>query len=248
MLDINYKNPLVSIIIPTYNRYQLLINCIKSCINQTYKNIEIIIINDCSTDKRYYNGYLEKMDNRIKIIHLNINMREKYNKLAAQGMTRQEGLNIANGEWISFLDDDDSFLDFKIEKQLKYIEEYNTNNEIPVLFSSTNFFYIDVLNNEKNDIKEIPDDINIFVKSFYYKPMNNFNILTQNCISKNNDILNSSVIIHKSITDKFKMKLCDYEDWEYWKDCLSITNCLYIMEPLVYYYLNNPNKYYKTNN
>lgn len=51
---------LVSIIIPTFNRYELLNHSIKSCLNQTYKNIEIIVINDHSNDQRYYSGDLEK--------------------------------------------------------------------------------------------------------------------------------------------------------------------------------------------
>lgn len=246
--NINYKNSLVSIIIPSYNRYQLLISCVNSCINQTHKNIEIIIINDCSTDNRYYNGYLEKMDDRIKVIHLPINMRQKYNTSCAQGMTRQEGINIAKGEWIAFLDDDDIFLSFKIEKQLKYLEEYNYNNEIPILMCSSDMYYTDVLNIEKNDIKEIPNNIILNVRSYYSNKnivlnLNGNSIITLDTINKHNFIPNSSVLIHKSITDKVKMKLCVYEDWNYWKDSLNFTNCLHILEPLFYYYINDT-KYY----
>ena len=47
------SNPLVSVIIPSYNRFDYLENAIKSIFNQTYKNYEIIVINDGSTDKRY---------------------------------------------------------------------------------------------------------------------------------------------------------------------------------------------------
>jgi len=50
---------LVSVIIPSYNRYELLNHSIRSVLANTYKNVEVIVINDCSTDKRYYSGELE---------------------------------------------------------------------------------------------------------------------------------------------------------------------------------------------
>ena len=48
------EQPLVSVIIPSFNRFEYLLNAVESVYNQNYQNIEIIIINDCSTDKRYY--------------------------------------------------------------------------------------------------------------------------------------------------------------------------------------------------
>ena len=62
---------IVSVIIPTYNRFQFLLNSIKSIKEQTYKNIEIIVVNDCSTEKEYYE-YNWK-ENNIIIIHLGEN-------------------------------------------------------------------------------------------------------------------------------------------------------------------------------
>ena len=106
--------PLVSVIIPTYNRYDHLVHAIKSCLNQTYPNIEVIVINDASTDPRYLDGSLDRFP-RTTIIHLPINQRIKYGTPAAQGMTRQEGLLVARGEWIAFLDDDDWFHPEKVE-------------------------------------------------------------------------------------------------------------------------------------
>ena len=59
----------VSVIIPTYNRFSYLMNTIESIKMQTYTNIEIIVINDCSTQKEYYDYDYDT--NNIKIIHLN---------------------------------------------------------------------------------------------------------------------------------------------------------------------------------
>ncbi|NBP59315.1 glycosyltransferase, partial [bacterium] len=56
----SYVKNLVSIIIPSYNRYELLTHCIKSCLSQSYSFIEVIVVDDCSTDPRYRDGSLEK--------------------------------------------------------------------------------------------------------------------------------------------------------------------------------------------
>ena len=50
----NIKEPLVSVVIPTYNRFEYLLDAIQSVKNQTYSNIEIIVVNDCSTQEQYY--------------------------------------------------------------------------------------------------------------------------------------------------------------------------------------------------
>ncbi|SFI08425.1 Glycosyl transferase family 2 [Pseudobutyrivibrio sp. OR37] len=94
----NYK-PLVSIIVPIYNIEEYIACCIESIINQTYANIEIILVDDGSTDKsgEICDEYRET-DSRVIVIH-------KYNEgLVA---TRKMGLNICTGEYIMFVDGDD---------------------------------------------------------------------------------------------------------------------------------------------
>lgn len=110
--------PLISVIIPTYNRKDMLIECIDSVLNQSYKNIEIIIIDDCSKDgtndainSRYYN-----LQN-IRYIRNSANKNAGYN--------RNLGYSISNGQYIIFLDDDDYYIDrnyfYKaIKKHLEY--------------------------------------------------------------------------------------------------------------------------------
>ena len=90
----------ISIIIPVYNTEKYLKKCLDSIINQTLKSLEIICIDDCSTDNCLHilKEYQLK-DNRIKIIE------QKENK--GQGVARNLGLNIAEGEYIMFLDPDD---------------------------------------------------------------------------------------------------------------------------------------------
>ena len=93
------NKPKISIIIPVYNVEKYLEQCLKSLINQTFKDIEIICINDGSTDNSLeILEAFQKQDERIKIIN-------KQNE--GQGIARNEGLKIAKGEYISFIDPDD---------------------------------------------------------------------------------------------------------------------------------------------
>lgn len=223
LVSIDNMDELVSIIIPSYNRYEFLINCIRSCLNQTYLHIEIIVVDDCSTDERYRNGILETFP-KTTVLHLPINQRKKYNVLSAQGMTRQEGINIAKGKWIAFLDDDDFLLENKIETQLKYMKTYG------YLFSSTNMYTI-----THNSISD--EKLDFSIKELYFNNKGDFVCsFSKYNIIKSNDICNSTVMIHRSIIEKtgdFKPE--PYEDLEYWKRALQYTNSLYINIPLTYY-------------
>jgi glycosyltransferase involved in cell wall biosynthesis len=96
---INRVSPLISIIIPVYNVEPYLAVCLKSIINQTYENLEIIIVNDGSTDKsqKIINEYKRK-DHRI------VALKQKNNGL---NMARAAGSKLAKGEYIAFVDSDD---------------------------------------------------------------------------------------------------------------------------------------------
>ncbi len=212
---------LVSVIIPTYNRYELLNHSIKSVLANTYKEVEVIVINDCSTDPRYYSGELEKHD-KTTVIHLPVNMRIKHNALSAQGITKNYGLECARGEWIAFLDDDDFFLENKLEAQLSYMLYNNCK------FSSTNMYVINHIS-----VCDEKLDFNIISKYFQTDIPQVFN---NDIIHRTNYINNSSVMIHHSIVNKAgKFNIIQYEDWDYWKRAIQYADCLYINEPLVYY-------------
>lgn len=90
----------LSIIIPVYNTSKFLKKCLESVVHQTYKNLEIILVNDCSTDNS--NDILEeysKKDNRIKVI--------SHEKNKGLFQARLTGAGIATGDYIAFLDSDD---------------------------------------------------------------------------------------------------------------------------------------------
>lgn len=107
----------VSVIIPTYNRSCFLSLAIESVLDQTYKNLEIVVIDDnCQNieERKASRDIVQNYKNKIKIIYL-----ENKNNLGG-ALSRNEGIKAATGKFISFLDDDDRYEPTKIEKQLKY--------------------------------------------------------------------------------------------------------------------------------
>ena len=89
----------VSVIIPTYNRFKYLLNTIKSVKEQSYPNIEIIVVNDKSIQKEYYDYDWES--NNIKMIHLEKNSKEIFGYPCA-GYVRNKGIELSSGKY-SFL-------------------------------------------------------------------------------------------------------------------------------------------------
>ena len=104
----------VSIVIPVYNASEYLKECIDSVINQTYKNLEIILVNDNSTDNsiNIINSFRDK---RIKVINFNENK--------GVSIARNRGVEVSTGNLICFLDSDDYWYKDKIEKQVEFIKD-----------------------------------------------------------------------------------------------------------------------------
>tara|TARA_B100000686_G_C16493614_1_gene813395 strand:+ start:84 stop:905 length:822 start_codon:yes stop_codon:yes gene_type:complete len=102
----------ISVVIPTYNRKSFLQNAIDSVLTQTYQNIELIIIDDGSSDKTI--EYLNKKYPRIKIF-----------KQSNKGVSaaRNKGIELSSNDWIAFLDSDDRWHPKKLEKQVKNLIE-----------------------------------------------------------------------------------------------------------------------------
>lgn len=117
------KQPLVSIVIATYNYAKYLPIAIESALNQTYKNIEVIVVNDGSTDNT----------NEAIAPHLN-DKRIRYIKQTNSGQTFAKNCGIKNsqGEYIAFLDADDYWMPDKLEKQLSL---FSADSAVGVVFS-----------------------------------------------------------------------------------------------------------------
>ena len=123
------EDNLVSIIIPVYNMEKYLNDCIESVVNQTYKNIEIICVDDVSTDHSL--SILEKyanQDTRIQII--------RNEKNGGLSFSRNKGFEKARGKYTYYLDSDDCLKADAIEKLYCYAEEYDTD---AIYFNSSVF-------------------------------------------------------------------------------------------------------------
>lgn len=110
---------LVSVIIPIYNVEKYLDRCVQSVVDQTYKNLEIILVDDGSPDNcpTMCDGWAER-DSRIKVVH---------KKNAGLGMARNTGIENASGKYIFFFDSDDYVDTSIVEKCVLSAEKYNSD-------------------------------------------------------------------------------------------------------------------------
>lgn len=146
-------NPLISIIIPSYNRENLISETLDSVLAQTYANWECIIIDDRSTDgtnaiiKEYSNR-----DNRFITISKPTELKQ------GASVSKNLGLQIARGKYIQFLDSDDILADNKLEKQIDTLK--NENEKVISVCVTSNF-------------KEIKDDVILNIERKDYRNFNN---------------------------------------------------------------------------
>ena len=109
-----YFSDLISVIVPVYNAEKYLLDTMHSIINQTYKNIEIIVIDDASNDNSF-NIVKQINDSRIRIVRL------QYNDGVANA--RNVGIKNSKGEYIAFIDSDDLWENNKLERQIQYLNK-----------------------------------------------------------------------------------------------------------------------------
>lgn len=137
-MDTTYDENLVSIIIPVYNAEKYLEDTLGSALNQTYQDIEIIIVDDCSSDNssKISNRYVGN-DSRVKYF--------KNEKNSGAAYTRNRGLDLARGRYIAFLDSDDLWVNTKVERQMSILKE----GSVAFVFTA-----YDMIDSEGNLVKE----------------------------------------------------------------------------------------------
>ena len=228
------KGPLVSVIISSYNRFNKLINCIQSIKEQSYNNIEIIVVNDCSEEKEY----LTNDWSNIKIIHLKENTKKKFG-YQCLGYCLNIGLQQAIGEYITFCDDDFTWLPDKLKLQINEI----TNTKKYNMCSSDLYIGNNDYSINENYIKYNRDRCYYYIKELFEKKnkKNVFNngfprIWNKDFLQVNNSMIYSSVLIKKKIIDEvgtFSTKNI-HTDYDYWLRCLVKTECIYLDTPTIY--------------
>lgn len=153
------KNIKFSIIIPAYNSEEFIEQCLDSIFSQTYKNIEVIVINDCSTDNtlKILEGYKQ-----LKIFSTPINSR--------QGAARNIGLENCTGDYILFVDSDDSLYDSEV---LSKIADKISNSNFP------DIIYLGLKMEGRRNLELIPSEEN--TKKEYRLAENPFINVTSIC-------------------------------------------------------------------
>ncbi len=168
----------LSVIVPVYNTYPYLRQCLESIINQTYKNLEIIIVNDASPyieDDEICKEYAEK-DKRIIYI--------KHDTNKSQGGARNTGIKAATGKYITFVDSDDYLHDLKGYEDVITIMEKNSYNHAildhKILELDGTAKYVPIINkyykkNKKINPKRIMN-VTVFNKIYLTKELQDNNI------------------------------------------------------------------------
>lgn len=204
------NKPFISVIIPCYNASLFLNQAIESVLNQTYKNFEVIIVNDGSTDntEEIIKAY---RDNRV------IYLKQETNK--GPSAARNTGLKYAKGEYIAFLDADDIWMLNKLEKQVDYV----LKNKVDIV--TTNGY---ILESKTNKSKIAYSKNPIHHKKSIFK-----------VLIKHNFIFPSTVLIKKETLQKagfFDENLQSSEDYYLWLNiAFQGGTFAFIDEPLFFY-------------
>lgn len=137
-----YNNETVSVITPVYNVAKVIEKTLNSMLMQDYKNLEIVLVDDCSKDNsaEIIKRYLDKYPNIVY---------HKQVKNGGAAVARNTALNIAKGRYVAFLDSDDLWCDGKISKQLSFMKENNA------AISCTAMDCIDEEDNSLNSVREV---------------------------------------------------------------------------------------------
>jgi glycosyltransferase involved in cell wall biosynthesis len=226
--------PLVSVIIPTFNRFDSLQRAVNSVLNQHWQSLEILVVNDCSPDHRY-----NSLNNhgKVRYVHLESNSRELFGYPSA-GHVRSQGIQRAKGEFIAFLDDDDEWLPWKLTRQMRILTKQGTNaccteglfGEAP--FNSEICYPLYNANVYKTELRTRLSDYHVLQHG--HLP-SKFSI---DLFNAHNCAITSSVIIRREILDLaggMRSLPNGEEDWDCWKRVAQLGPFSYENFPCVFY-------------
>lgn len=182
---------LVSVIMPIYNASRFLREAIDSVLNQTYKDLELLLVDDCSTD----DSFLIVKEYEIKDTRVRVFQNEK-NKGVAE--TRNLGISHAIGKYIALLDSDDVWLENKIERQVCLLEEKKAH----IAYCSYDF---------------IDENSRRILSPFIVPEKTNYNMMCINCVISSSTILTRSEVLEGHYFDASHY----LEDYVLWMELLA---------------------------
>jgi glycosyltransferase involved in cell wall biosynthesis len=216
-------NPLVSVIIPCYNRETFIADAIDSALAQTYQNLEIIVVNDGSTDgtENVINGYLANP--RVRYI--------KHEKNRGIPAARNTAIRQARGDYVAFLDSDDMWLPKKIESQLEVFSR-DVAGDVGLVWS--NAFFRDNQGNTETVGASVPPDIGSLPRDTLLRRLFLHNFITA-----------QTVMVRRTCFDKVGL-LDEHlkggaDDFDFWLRLAPYFRFEYVSIPLVVARLHDGN-------
>jgi len=206
--------PLVTAIIATYNRRHYVCDAIDSILNQTYPNVEIIVIDDGSTDNTQ-DLLQQKYGQRIRYI---------YQENQGRSEARNRGLKEAKGDYIAFLDSDDIWKPEKLEKQVAFMEmhpECGISHTFTEIIDDTNVY------DPVATAKRLKHHRKAYRRGYNYETMSRLCIMFLSTVMIRADILPEAGLMDPNIPA--------FEDWDWYLRCALITRIGTLPEPLTSY-------------
>lgn len=198
---------LCSVIIPAYNCEKYLEETVRSVLGQTWEQFEIILVDDCSTDRTFVIAKeLEGLDARIRVYQNPVN--------SGVSKTRNFGVSVAKGKWIAFLDSDDLWEPQKLEHHMRLARE---NTDCVLFYSSYSFMDDD--GRQYNRVFSVPEQID-------FKGLLKRNYIGNSTVMVRRDVIESIPVLGENL----------HEDYATWLKILKrYGRALGDTEPLVCY-------------
>jgi glycosyltransferase involved in cell wall biosynthesis len=221
------------VIIPTRNRYELCLRAVRSCLGQTVPPLEVVVVDDASTDPRY--EWLEEIADspRLTRLRLPVSSREATGAGFAVGSVRNVGLeHVARQRldgWVAFLDDDDEWMPHKAERQFQAAARYH---EVDVWCSQA--------------VNRDPAGV---VCGHHHPPhgrqlQGGVRDVTA-CLKEFNPVPNSTAMLRASVARKLdhQQPVGFGEDFDWWRRAAVLSPVMRLDEPLVFYTVGNAKEY-----
>lgn len=205
----NKKMPLVSVIIPNYNYLKYLEKCLESVFNQDYTNIEIIVVDDGSTDGSL--KYLMSLHNPLKVLQ---------QKNLGVSVARNKGILESNGEFLAFLDADDFWHPSKIGNQMRII----LNSNVDLVYSGVTLVESDGVTHIGSIKPEYSGNCAPYFRQYPTKA-----IIT---LGASNALFRKSILANSGIMDP---KLSISADWDFFRRYCDYGRVDYLEEQLTFY-------------
>jgi len=248
----------VSVILISYNRWDMFHDAMKSVLEQTHRNLELIVVFDQPADRRY--DEFVPSDSRVHVVRIQHGSKERFGE-AHQGWVRNHGIRVARGQFIATLDDDDVWMNNKLEVQLARMWKDNAHLLCSEGYVGESRWHTQ----EDGHLKYAPYITDAKIAAKLDPPMEKYNsgkywehlqgdfsglpgmdgatdlplVITLEHFKRHNIIISASAILSSKLVGLVGGP-CDYtpggmEDMEYWARLLEVTDAAYVRTPLMIY-------------